>query len=653
MADIGGISVKITADTGEFNKAMKSISETMQNVGQKMKDIGKTMTAAVTLPLAALGTAAITNVAKFDDSMAKVAAISGATGEQLLQLREQAKHLGSTTAHSASAAAEGMSFLAMAGFKVNDILSAMPGMLSLASAGQMDLARTADITSNIMTGFGIAASDAGKVADVLAKAATSANVDVGMIGETMKYTAPIAKSFGMSLEETAAIVSKMGDAGIQGSMAGTALSAALVRLADPPKEAAKALHSLGVATSDANGNMLPIKDIIAQLETGMNKLSESERLAAASSIFGQEAMKGWLPVIEQGSLSVSEFTGMLQNSAGTADEVAKKMEDSVGGSFRSLSSAIEGFFLSFEDEIKPIVRGIADAFTELTRKFSALDADTRKTILVVGALAAAAGPLLIALGAVIATIPSLIAGVKALGVAFTFLSANPIGAVIAGLGLLVAAGIYLYTNWDKIKAQVIELWNTLSATAKSIFETVKNTLTTIWGDTWNAIITTLRKSWDTLVTTFNGLGSNIRSWFSDLSKDALGWGKNLMTNFIDGFKSMFGSLRDIVSSAASTIADFLGFHSPAKKGPASDADKWIPNLVGMFEDDMQKGIPRLEARLSDMALSLNPAGYAPSFAETTPAKGGLTINGDLVINGGDGEEAYEKLERNLKRWGLI
>ncbi|RKJ41545.1 phage tail tape measure protein, partial [Butyricicoccus sp. 1XD8-22] len=310
--------------------------------------------------ITALGAESIQTVSKFDDIMARVKATTGATTEEFEKLRKQAIDLGATTAWSASQSAEGMTYLAMAGWDVNQIYDAMPGMLALASAGALDLGRAADIASDVMTAMGMEAEEAGHMADVLAKAATSSNTSVELLGETMKYAAPVAHTFGASLEDTTAIAAKMADAGIKGSMSGTALRMGMNRLAAPTKNAKKWLDDLGVATTDASGNMRDITDIIRDLEKGMDKLSNSERIQAASKIFGVEAMSAWLAAIDAGSDSIEELSDKLVNSNGYALETAAIMEDTLGGAFRALSGAWESLMISFGDEMKPVVIKIAE-----------------------------------------------------------------------------------------------------------------------------------------------------------------------------------------------------------------------------------------------------------------------------------------------------
>ena len=257
-----------------------------RNLDNRARYRGQMMeTAALGLAMAA----PIKKAAEFEQAMANVGAVSRASEEDLGKLTKQARELGAATNWSASQAASGMKFLAMAGFSTEQTLAAMPGMLNLASAGAIELGDAADIASNILTGFGLEAAEMGRVGDVLTATFTRSNVDLRMLGETMKYVAPIAASTGSSIETMAAMVGKLGDAGIQGSNAGTALRAMLTRLSAPTSKAAGLLQTLGVETQDAEGNLRPIVAVLKELDAAMVNMGSADKAAAVAQIFGVEA----------------------------------------------------------------------------------------------------------------------------------------------------------------------------------------------------------------------------------------------------------------------------------------------------------------------------------------------------------------------------
>ncbi|WP_406168875.1 phage tail tape measure protein [Streptomyces sp. NBC_00996] len=311
---------------------------------------------------AGLGFASLKASGDFEKSMNQVRAVSGATGKDFTDLREQAKQLGATTKFSATQAADGMGFLAMAGFKTKDILSAMPGVLSLASAGNMDLAQSADIASNILTGYGFKAKDTNKVVDILAKTFTSTNTNLEQLGEAMKYAGPVAHSAGLKFEESAAAIGLMGNAGIQASMAGTSLRGSISRLLAPTDKIQGALDKLGVKVTDAHGKMLPLADIIEQL--GKKGASTSDLM----TIFGQRAGPAMAALIDQGAPALRKLTGQLEHAGGTADRIAKIQMEGLQGQLVSLKSAWEGLMIEIGDlGILKLATGAVEGVTTATR----------------------------------------------------------------------------------------------------------------------------------------------------------------------------------------------------------------------------------------------------------------------------------------------
>ncbi|MGD6897107.1 phage tail tape measure protein [Bacillus infantis] len=472
-SDLGRLNDQIRLQSSQWHQLGERLTEagqSMQKIGQSMKNVGSQLSMKVTAPIVGIGAAAVKAGADFEEGMDKVSAVSGATGEDFNKLRDQAKELGATTKYSATEAADGMQFLAMAGFKTNDILKAMPGMLDLAAAGALELGAAADITSNIMSGFGIEAAKSGHISDVLAKAASNANTDVTQMGEAMKYLAPAAKVLGWSVEESAAAVMAFGDAGIQGSLAGQAFATSLTRLAkDPTPKMQDALDKLNFSFFTAEGTMKSMPEIIAGLEKNMAGWTDQQKAATITTLFGAEAFKHWAVLIDKGSDALGKNTDMLINADGAAKKMAKTMSDNAKGDIKTLMSALEGLAIQLSDILLPILSDGAKKLTELTRKFAAMSPETQKTILAVAGVAAALGPLLViggtlvsSLGAIftafgtvsgaIAVVTTGVAAstpaVGALATAFTVLT-GPVGLVIAGLAALTAGGVVLYKHLQK------------------------------------------------------------------------------------------------------------------------------------------------------------------------------------------------------------
>lgn len=285
--------------------------------------------------------AALRPAIAFERAMSEVGAVSGASKDQLDQLTQTARQLGATTPWSASQAAQGMKYLSMAGFEASQTIKAMPGMLNLASAGAIDLGRAADIASNVLSGFGMKAGQMDHVGDVLTNAFTSSNTDLTMLGETMRYVAPSARSLGVSLEQTAAMAGKLGDAGIQGSQAGTSLRAMMLRLVGPRKLAARAMADLGVQTADAKGNLRDMPTILAEMHESLQRFGSGERAKRIKDIFGMEAASAATILLDQaGSGALQDYTESLTR-AGAAARVAAELEKNTAGALKRLQSVAE------------------------------------------------------------------------------------------------------------------------------------------------------------------------------------------------------------------------------------------------------------------------------------------------------------------------
>jgi len=353
MVDVGTLVMKFKADDAKLMKSFDKINKSMKNLAK----IGG---AALT----GIATASVKTAMDFEKGMSKVEAITGSTAEQMDQLEATAKKLGATTAFSAKEAAEGMSFLGMAGYDTNQIIEAMPGLLDLAAASQTDLARTADIVSDAMTAFGLSADQTGRFADVLAKASSKANTNVEMLGESFKYVAPVAGAFGFSIEDTTAALGVMANSGIKASQAGTTLRAALLRMNDGVGEAGEVMEELGISMTDSEGNMRSLGDILGQLKKGFADLTEEQKGQAASALFGKNAMAGMLAIVNDTSGSLETLTGELENASGSAKDMADTMLDNLAGQMTILKSSTEAIAISIGQLLIPALAGFASNVQE-------------------------------------------------------------------------------------------------------------------------------------------------------------------------------------------------------------------------------------------------------------------------------------------------
>ncbi len=332
----------------KFSRAARSIQKSMTRLEKRAVSLrNKFSGLASTFKgqfMAVFGAVAIgRTLLNFETAMNKVKAVSGATGMQFDKLREQAKDLGKATQFSASQAAEAQSFLAMAGFSAEKIFAAMPDTLNLAASANIDLAQSADIVSNVMAGYGMEANELEGAVDVLAKAFTSANTDLSQLGQAMKFAGPVAKSAGVSFEEATAVLALFGNAGIQASMAGTSLRGAIVRLVKPTGEISGVIKKLGLRVKDSNGKLLPMLDIVRQLE------KSGADTADMMGLFGLRAGPAMSALVSQGSDALEKMIVKLKDSAGTAKRIAETQMEGLPGAFKRLVSGAENAIIALGD----------------------------------------------------------------------------------------------------------------------------------------------------------------------------------------------------------------------------------------------------------------------------------------------------------------
>ncbi len=392
------------SSVGRLGQTFSEIGPKIKSIGDSMKSVGRNMSLHVTAPIVAGFGAAMKKSIDFDDTMRKVKATSGATGDEFNQLRIKALQMGRDTKFTASESAEAMNYMALAGWDTKDMLKGIGGVMDLAAASGEDLASVSDIVTDNLTAFGMKAKDSTHFADVLAQTSSKANTDVRGLGEAFKYAAPVAGALGYTIEDTSVAIGLMSNAGIKGEKAGTALRTMFTNLSKPTKAMKDEMDKLGISITDSNGEMLPMRDVMDQLRTKMGGLSKDQQAAAASTIFGKEAMSGALAVINASDEDYKKLTKSIDGSKGASKRMAKEMEGGIGGAMRKMKSAIESLAISLGDALAPMLYKAAKWITSLANKFSNLPTGVQKTIAVVGLLAAAIGPLLMVFGVMASTI---------------------------------------------------------------------------------------------------------------------------------------------------------------------------------------------------------------------------------------------------------
>lgn len=369
MAD-GKVVIETDLDSSGIEKGLSKLGSITAK-GMKAATVAITGTAVA---LGGVAAAAIKVGSDFESQMSRVKAISGATGEEFEQLKAQAMQLGADTSFSASQAAEGMENLAAAGFTTSEIMSAMPGLLNLAAASGEDLASSSDIAASTLRGFGLAASDAAHVADVLAANANHTNSSVADTGEAMKYIAPLARAAGLSLEETAAAIGIMANAGVNGSQAGTSLRGALSRLSKPTKDMSEAMDELGISFYDSNGKMKSLTEQVGMLRQATEGMTDEQKNNYLVTLYGQEALSGMLALINEGEGSLGELTNAYKNCDGAAQEAAETMQDNLSGALEQLGGSAEtlglAFYNSVADNLKNAAKTATESINNITDSFN-------------------------------------------------------------------------------------------------------------------------------------------------------------------------------------------------------------------------------------------------------------------------------------------
>ena len=554
----------------EVQNFQKNTDSTMSTVGQVATSAGKTLTKAVTVPVIGIGVAAAKVGGDFEAQMSRVKAISGATGSSFDELRQQAIDLGAKTAFSAKESAAGMENLASAGFNTKEIMEAMPGLLDLAAVSGGDVGLASENAAAALRGFNLDASQSGHVADVFARAAADTNAEVGDMGEAMKYIAPVANSMGISIEETAAAIGIMSDAGIKGSQAGTSLRGALSRLAKPTDDMQAKMDELGLSFYDSEGKMKPLKDQIGMLKNAFKGLTPEQQQNALVTLYGQESLSGMMALIDKGPDKLGKLTNSLKNSDGAADKMAKTMQDNMNSSLEQMMGAFESAAIVVQKILAPAVRKVADAVSGLVNKFVSAPEPVQKMIVTIGLIVAAIGPLLVIFGQAVLVMQrvkigflALRSGLALIGSGFTAISLPVLG-IIAAIAAVIAIGILVYKNWDKISKFGKEVWANVKKFASDAGEAIKEKwgdITKWFSDTWESTKEGAKGLWDgtiqgakDAVDSVKNAWNGIKEWFANLWKGttsglASAWDSvtTTLAPFVETIKTIFQPMLEFFS----------------------------------------------------------------------------------------------------------
>ena len=383
---------KIVIETGLDTKGIETGLKKVSSIAKTGIATAVTAISGMSTALAGVAGYSIKVGSSFEAGMSKVQAVSGASNEQLQRLSDKAKEMGATTKFSATEAADAMNYMAMAGWKTEDMLNGIDGIMNLAAASGEDLATTSDIVTDALTAFGLSASDSTHFADVLAAASSNANTNVSMMGETFKYVAPVAGSLGYSAEDCAVAIGLMANSGIKASQSGTALRSMFSRLAKPSKEVKEAMEKLNISLTDSHGNMKSLDTLMGDLRNSFSGLSESEKAEMASSLAGQEAMSGLLAIVNASDADFNKLKDAIYGADGASAKMAETMQDNLKGKITITKSTIEGLGIKIYEEIEDPMKEAAEGTTDSVEQISSalenggIDAAVEKTGNIIGGL---------------------------------------------------------------------------------------------------------------------------------------------------------------------------------------------------------------------------------------------------------------------------
>ncbi|HEK2744588.1 phage tail tape measure protein [Proteus mirabilis] len=664
--------------------AAKSQYQKTLDVRNKMAGAGATMTATGAGMLYSAKQTLMPGY-EFNVGMSKVQALTrlDKNSDEFKMLREQARELGATTAFTANQVAQGQAFYAMAGFKPEQIKNAMPGTLAMSLAGDIDLGTTADIGSNILTGFRLDSDQMGRVSDVLVGAFTRSNTSLTMLGDTMKYVAPVASGLGVDLETAAAATGKLGDAGIQGSMAGTSLRAILGRLAEPPKQAAKALEELGIKTRDAKGNLRDFPELLAELDKKTAKMGNAQRAGFFKHIAGEEAFSALSVLAEQaGKGELQTLVADLKQAKGEAQKVAGTMTDNLSGDMKNLQSAWEDLGIQIFDGIDSPLRQISQSITRVISKVGVWmkeNPELAKTLTMIGlaiagiittlgilslSIAAMLGPLAAAkLSLSILGIKGgsaltlLLKPIKLLGSAFLGLGkamlANPILSVIAA----IAAAVYLiYKNWDTIGPYVYKVWDTVKRYTAIAWQALKDTIKSAWEAikyiffNWTPLGLII-KHWDSIVSYTQTTWTMIKTKISDAWEGIKTTLKNGWNHIVKSVQETWETIKTTISTKWNEIvedtkalpAKFLQFGSDLIDAIIQGIkNKWtdFKNSIGELATAAKEALTPEFMKSNDPKVQSALDSYNSNFAGMYDS-GGYIPRGKFGIAGENGPEIVE------------
>lgn len=585
---LSGELAKNKEKMSELDKSADDLDESLKNAGDSaqkssggftvmkgaLANLASSAISTCVDKLKDMATQTIETGKNFDSSMSNVGAISGATGGDLEKLRDKAKEMGEKTKFSASEAADGMSYMAMAGWKTNDMLGGISGVMDLAAASGSDLATTSDIVTDALTAFGKSASDSGRLADIMASASSNANTNVELMGETFKYCASTAGSLGYSMEDTSIAIGLMANSGVKGSQAGTSLKNILVNLSKPTKQMKVAMDKLGISLTDSKGKMKPLSQVMGELREKFGKLNEKQKAQYASTLAGKEGMAGLLAIVNASPKDFDKLTNAVNNSSGSAEKMAKTMNDNLGGDLTLLGSHLESVQIALYEKFEPALREGVKALNGLLDAVQFVSDHSSEFVLAIQAMATGLGAYVAYTTAIkimkdgftsLTVVTKLQAAAQA--ALNAVMSLSTVGIVVAGIAALIVVFVALWNKSEAFRNFWIGVWNAIKSTVSSVVSSISSFLSSAWGaisstisTVWNGIkstITTVVNAISSVITTvFNGIKNVITTvWNGIKTVTSTVWGAivGFVTSYINNVKTVITTVFNAIKNVVTTV----------------------------------------------------------------------------------------------------
>lgn len=656
--NMGTAIAYLELDTSKFSKGFVSAYNDLKVFGDKsataeqklnglssaFKTTGGLLSKNVTLPIVGVGAAAVKTATDFEAGMSEVKAISGATGSEFDALRDKAIEMGAKTKFSASDSADAFKYMAMAGWDASQMMDGIAGIMDLAAASGEDLATTSDIVTDALTAFGLQASDSAHFADVLAQASSKSNTNVGLMGETFKYVAPVAGALGYSIEDTAVAIGLMANSGIKGSQAGTALRSTITRLAKPVGEAKDAVEELGISITNADGTMKPLSQTMVELREKFAGLTEEQKAQYAAMLAGQEGMSGLLAIVNASDEDFQKLTDEINNANGAAEDMASVMMDNTAGAVEQLKGALESAGILIGEKLTPYIRKLAEWITGLVEKFNNLSAEQQDQIVKFGLILAAIGPVLLILAKVISVVSIVVKAFKLFGTTMTTIKTSidlvkagyaglatqmggipkliagistgfggmlaPIAAVIAVVAVLVGAFVTLWKTNEEFRDNMVGIWNSIKESINNFFdgvverinalgfdfENITEVIKTVWFALCDVLAPVFEGAFNTIAIVLDGVFNQILSVMDIFiglftgNWEQLGEGvKEVVSGIVETFANLGSNILGVIGDIGAEILNKLGFEKAAEGfqnffDTLSDLFGQIPELLSSAID---------------------------------------------------------------------